>query len=416
MIKKLPDQLITKITADEVITSYYSAVKELLENALDANSTSITIQIGKNTLTPNISIRDNGTGIDESDLELLCVNNCTSKCTTTIKDVHTYGFRGEALHAISLACQQIKVNTIKSNNDLGFSCIYKDGVLIEKKLIQLSFNQGTEITVENLFHNNFIRKSEYLTKKMYNKVNDLIKTYTAVNLNISINNSQYNNINESVSDLFKLTTYHLIDKPQYKVIYSHYNINTFYLTVNNRKVNNKELRKLLFKNRTNTFLFISLYSNEIDFNIHPSKDEVLIENKEVYESIINEVNNYLNLNVITSNSIETNSLNLTNKDKIKPFNKQYSSSSIKQLKLSNSFKENDLIKTYTAVNLNISINNSQYNNINESVSDLFKLTTYHLIDKPQYKVIYSHYNINTFYLTVNNRKVNNKELRKLLFK
>lgn len=119
-IKKLPDSIISRIAAGEVVTSPYNIIKELIENSLDAGATRLTVNIG--STLKSISIRDNGLGICKDDLKYLCLNHYTSKISNmedlkrcgSINALGSFGFRGEALHSISL-CSHLKVTSKHKN-------------------------------------------------------------------------------------------------------------------------------------------------------------------------------------------------------------------------------------------------------------------------------------------------------------
>jgi DNA mismatch repair protein MutL len=98
-VKLLPETLINQIAAGEVIERPASATKELIENAIDAGATRIEIATaaGGKSL---VRVTDNGSGMDAADLELAVRRHCTSKISTTLDDIHTLGFRGEALPSI----------------------------------------------------------------------------------------------------------------------------------------------------------------------------------------------------------------------------------------------------------------------------------------------------------------------------
>ena len=112
-IKILPENLASKIAAGEVVQRPESVVKELLENAIDANSTSIELivkQAGKSL----IQVCDNGSGMTEEEA-LLCIHkHATSKISSMedLESIKTLGFRGEALSSIASVCQlEIKTET-----------------------------------------------------------------------------------------------------------------------------------------------------------------------------------------------------------------------------------------------------------------------------------------------------------------
>src|SRR6516225_5601039 len=98
-IRQLTETLINQIAAGEVIERPASAAKELIENALDAGATRVEIATaggGKALLR----VSDNGSGMDQTDLELAVRRHCTSKISDTLDDIRTLGFRGEALPSI----------------------------------------------------------------------------------------------------------------------------------------------------------------------------------------------------------------------------------------------------------------------------------------------------------------------------
>jgi DNA mismatch repair protein MutL len=149
-IRKLDDQLSNKIAAGEVVERPASVVKELVENAIDANSTMIEIELEEAGLA-KIRVIDNGDGMEEDDCLVAFERHATSK----IKDEHdlfrirTLGFRGEALPSIA-SVSEIEMKT-STGNGPGTKVVLKGGELIKHE--RAASRKGTDITVSNLFFN-----------------------------------------------------------------------------------------------------------------------------------------------------------------------------------------------------------------------------------------------------------------------
>ena len=148
-INQLEDSLSNKIAAGEVVERPASVVKELVENAIDAGSTSIDIEVEEAGLA-KIRICDNGDGIEEVDVPKAFQRHATSK----IKDEHdlfrirTLGFRGEALPSIASVS---KLELITSTGDAGTRIVLDGGKVIT--LEKAASRKGTDITITDLFYN-----------------------------------------------------------------------------------------------------------------------------------------------------------------------------------------------------------------------------------------------------------------------
>ncbi|WP_449540093.1 DNA mismatch repair endonuclease MutL [Ferdinandcohnia sp. Marseille-Q9671] len=149
-IIQLDDLLSNKIAAGEVVERPASVVKELVENAIDANSTVVEIEIEEAGLS-KIRIIDNGDGMDSED----CLNAFHRHATSKIKDendlfrIRTLGFRGEALPSIA-SVSELEMKTSTGDNS-GTHILIKGGHVVEKKAT--NSRKGTDITVSNLFFN-----------------------------------------------------------------------------------------------------------------------------------------------------------------------------------------------------------------------------------------------------------------------
>ena len=155
-IHLLPDEIINKIAAGEVIERPASAVKELIENAIDAGSTRIQVQIEQGGKS-KILVSDNGKGMGSDDLDLCYLRHTTSKLNTAedLFHLHTNGFRGEAVASIAAVSKM----TITSANDEGESnrIVLAGGNVVEKEAYPAS--RGTTFLIEDLFYNTPVRRT-----------------------------------------------------------------------------------------------------------------------------------------------------------------------------------------------------------------------------------------------------------------
>jgi len=150
LIKKMDARLANMIAAGEVVDRPSSIVKELVENAIDAKATSITIEI-ENVGMNKITVTDNGSGMDFLDAHLAFERHATSKIKNEydLSHIYTLGFRGEALAAIQ-AVSKVSLKT-KMEGHEGIEVIYHGGHFVEDK--KATLNPGTVITVSDLFYN-----------------------------------------------------------------------------------------------------------------------------------------------------------------------------------------------------------------------------------------------------------------------
>ena len=156
-IKNLSSDTISKIAAGEVVQKPSSALKELIENSLDAGSTSISIKL-RNGGMSLLQIIDNGNGIHVDDFPILCHRFTTSKINSyeDLSRLDTFGFRGEALSSISHVSKLI-VCSRKNREPLGYKGEFANGELIMNPQ-PYAYDKGTAIIVEDLFGNNPGRK------------------------------------------------------------------------------------------------------------------------------------------------------------------------------------------------------------------------------------------------------------------
>jgi DNA mismatch repair protein MutL len=147
-IRLLSATLINQIAAGEVIERPSSALKELIENAIDANASNIDIRIsdgGKSYL----SVTDNGKGMSKEDLEIAVERHATSKLPTDdLFSISSFGFRGEALPSIG-SVARLTITSRQKDSDQAWSINVEGGQ--KSPLFPASLNSGTKVEVKDLF-------------------------------------------------------------------------------------------------------------------------------------------------------------------------------------------------------------------------------------------------------------------------
>ena len=320
-IKILSDDLINKIAAGEVLERPSSAVKELVENSIDANSKTINIYI-RNGGKTEITVIDDGDGIDENQLELAVQRHATSKLNMeNFDNILSLGFRGEALPSIA-AVSNLKIKSNTKNNENGNSIELNAGKIISKK--PTNQKKGTFINVKDLFFSTparlkFLKSENYeslLIKRTIKKL--AICNYNIVfNLNVNHKDVLKTKKVEETNDLAQLkirvdevlgnefiqnSIFFDEQKDCYRLFgflgvptYHHSNTNNQYIFVNKRIVQDKSLN-VIFKLAYRDFIsydrfpqfvcFIECPSEDIDVNVHPAKNEVRFKDIKILNSNI----------------------------------------------------------------------------------------------------------------------------------
>lgn len=174
-----------RIAAGEVVQRPSAAIKEMIENSLDAGATSITIT-AKGGGLQLLQIQDNGHGIRKEDLEIVCERFTTSKLATfeDLKSIATFGFRGEALASITHVSHVTLLTKTKSS-PCAYKAKYSDGRLVPLKAGDKAEPKpcagviGTTITVEDLFYNMQTRKQAFKNvNEEYQRILDVVTKYS----------------------------------------------------------------------------------------------------------------------------------------------------------------------------------------------------------------------------------------------
>lgn len=184
-IKRLDESVVNRIAAGEIIHRPANALKELIENSLDAGATLIRITLKEGGIKM-LQIQDNGSGIQPSDLPLLCERFATSKLRAfgDLENMSTFGFRGEALASISYVTASMNVVSKTKHQDFAFRAYYANGALAPPKPGQSSDprqcagTDGTLITAQDLFYNVPQRRRALRSPAdEYNRALDVVSKY-----------------------------------------------------------------------------------------------------------------------------------------------------------------------------------------------------------------------------------------------
>ncbi len=189
----LPDNIANQIAAGEVIQRPASAVKELLENAVDAGATEIKLIIndaGKSLM----QVIDNGSGMSETDARMCFERHATSKITT-IEDlfhIRTMGFRGEALASIA-AVAQVELKTKRAEDETGTYIEIENSVV--KKQEPVAAPEGTSIAMKNLFFNvparrNFLKSNAAEMRHIVDEFTRVALAFPQVFFSLTANNQE----------------------------------------------------------------------------------------------------------------------------------------------------------------------------------------------------------------------------------
>ncbi|KAH8912237.1 DNA mismatch repair protein MutL [Coniochaeta sp. PMI_546] len=334
-IKALDPDVVNKIAAGEIIVAPVHALKELVENAVDAGSTSLEVLVKEGGLKL-LQITDNGCGIDKEDLPILCERFTTSKLQKfeDLNSIATYGFRGEALASISHIAH-LTVTTKTKDSNCAWRAHYDGGKLAPAKPGQtpdpkpVAGRPGTQITVEDLFYNVPTRRRAFRSASdEYNKIIDMVGRYAVHCSHVAFSCKKHGEssasiaiqTNASVVDRIRqiyggsvaneLIEYSTADdrwgfKANGWATNANYNIKktTFLLFINHRCVESSNIRKAIEQTYSaflpkngHPFVYLSLEIDpqRVDVNVHPTKREVNFLNEdEIIQAICEHIRSKL---------------------------------------------------------------------------------------------------------------------------
>ncbi|MED5271679.1 MAG: DNA mismatch repair endonuclease MutL [Candidatus Thermoplasmatota archaeon] len=310
-IQKLDDKTISKIAAGEVVERPAQVVKELIENSIDAGSSSINIEI-ENGGFDSIIITDNGSGIDENDLLLSIERHATSKLSK-IEDLHeiySLGFRGEALSSIA-SISKLQISSKKENSD-GCQLSVLGGEV--GKIVPCAMNNGTIVKISDIFFNvparlAFQRRPATESAKIVEITVEHAMAHPNISFNLKnegrlmLNVPAVENLQDRLFDLLGLSATKLIrlqsppddENAPGDEVWSGWisppeltrgRNDDVHILVNNRVVTSQPFSeairrgyhtRLMVGRHPVAVLNLNLPANELDVNVHPTKREIRLK-------------------------------------------------------------------------------------------------------------------------------------------
>ena len=315
IIQLLPDNIANQIAAGEVIQRPASAVKELLENAVDAGATEITLLVqdaGKSL----IQVIDNGKGMSETDARMCFERHATSKIRNIddLFHIRTMGFRGEALASIA-AVAQVELKTKRAEDETGTFIEIENSVV--KRQEPVAAVNGTSIAMKNLFFNvparrNFLKSNAAEMRHIVDEFIRVALAFPNIFFSLSSNGQEIfhlekGSLKQRVIQVLghqynaKLVT--VQEKTDYLNIYgfagkpetARKTRGDQYFFVNNRFIRSPYLHHAVMSAFQEMIppdsfplyvLFIDMDPSQVDINVHPTKQEIKFEDEKIVYAFV----------------------------------------------------------------------------------------------------------------------------------
>jgi len=308
IIQLLPDHVANQIAAGEVVQRPASVVKELLENAVDAKATSVTLVV-KDAGKTLVQVTDNGVGMSITDARLSFERHATSKIKSAedLFNLHTKGFRGEALASIA-AIAHVELKTKTEDSEIGTHLTIEGSKVISQDPAVVP--KGTTISVKNLFYNiparrNFLKSNPVETRHIIDEFHRVALAHPGVSFQMLHNGSDVFNLpssnsrqrivnifgsktNEKLVPVTEETEIIKIEGFVLKPEFGKKSRGEQFFFVNDRFIKSPYLHHAvssafegLMKNDVHPgyFLFLEVDPHSIDINIHPTKTEIKFDDE-----------------------------------------------------------------------------------------------------------------------------------------
>lgn len=315
VIQLLPDSIANQIAAGEVVQRPASAVKELLENAIDAGSTSIKL-ILKNAGKTLIQVIDDGKGMSPMDARMCFERHATSKIRNSddLFAINTMGFRGEAMASIA-AIAQVELVTKEHDSDLGTMILIAGSTLSKQEPCQAV--NGTSISIKNLFFNvparrKFLKSEPTEYKHILDEFHRIVLCYPEIKFSLFHNNNEIYHLpasklrqrivnvfgkamNEKLVPLEENTDSLGISGFIMKPTHARKTRGDQYLFVNKRFIKSNYMNhavRFAYENLISAdlhpgfFIYLTIDPSKIDVNVHPTKQEIKFEEERLIYNYI----------------------------------------------------------------------------------------------------------------------------------
>ena len=315
VIQLLPDSVANQIAAGEVIQRPASVIKELVENAVDAGAKTINVLVVDAGRT-SIQVIDDGCGMSETDARLAFERHATSKIRKAgdLFDLHTMGFRGEALPSIA-AVSQIELRTRRQGDEVG-TCLRLSGSRVESQEM-CSCGVGSSFTVSNLFFNvparrKFLKTNATELNNILTAFERIVLVYPNICFTLHSNGQELMNLRagslrQRITDVYgrrygqdllpvsvdtalcKISGF--VAKPETarkKGAHEYFFVNGRFMkhAYFHKAVQQAYERLVLAGARVPYFIYFDVSPADIDVNIHPTKTEIKFENEQAIWQIL----------------------------------------------------------------------------------------------------------------------------------